>query len=142
MKAGLSMPEHDEKRLKEWLDRIDDDLNVIRNTIDGKFVPNAVAFHAQQASEKMLKLVLISEGINPPYIHSLKRLMDLLRRDFPLRDAMASILQFENMHLDSRYPSENYQWSPPNVSESKLWVLQLQTLRDLIAAHIFKKDTP
>jgi len=114
----------DEALLREWFDRIDDDLKIIQNTISGEYVASGIAFHAHQASEKMLKVVLLSQGVKPPYIHSLNKLMDLVQ-NFPLRDQMLILLNFEDMHLNSRDPSEGLRWKPPTKPEAIEWIGQL-----------------
>lgn len=135
------MPAPNQTLLAGWLARVEDDLIAIENTIRGKFAPNIIAFHAQQASEKLLKLVLLAQGIKPPYIHSLKRLMELLQADFPLRKSMLVLLEFENMHLDSRYPNENFTWQPPSLNDAAQWLDKLQHIRNLVVEQIFDKDS-
>jgi HEPN domain-containing protein len=43
---------------KEWLERAKDDLDVIEAIAAEENLTNMIAFHAQQASEKILKSII------------------------------------------------------------------------------------
>ena len=55
-----------------WVRKSDNDFLCIENNVAASRVPwDAVAFHAQQAAEKLLKALLVSHGRNPPRTHDL-----------------------------------------------------------------------
>lgn len=64
-----------------------------------------VAFHAEQAIEKSLKALLEEDEIETPKIHSLTRLMNLLKREIKITNHdLLKIL--DQLYLDARYPGE------------------------------------
>lgn len=55
------------------------DLQALRNMQDSyAFDEGIFGFHAQQACEKLLKAWLIHLGVAPPFIHDLRRLLEIL----------------------------------------------------------------
>src|SRR4051812_20694714 len=59
-----------------WLSKAQADFQCIENNIAGKTIPwDTVAFHAQQAAEKMLKALLVSKRIRVPRTHDLGRVL-------------------------------------------------------------------
>ena len=65
----------------QWCDIAEGDMSTARREIAIVDNPNlrAVAFHAQQAAEKLMKAILIKLGANPPKTHDLGRLAQMLR---------------------------------------------------------------
>jgi HEPN domain-containing protein len=61
----------------EWLSKAEGDLNVARREASLPAMTqnrDAIAFHCQQAIEKLMKGILVSRGIEPPHIHDLAEL--------------------------------------------------------------------
>jgi HEPN domain-containing protein/predicted nucleotidyltransferase len=92
--------------VRDWLARAEQDLLIIDAALAANTIPwGAVAFHAQQAAEKYLKLLLISRGIRPPHTHDLTRLVlaaNAAGAALPtLTDACATLNQYA---VDVRYP--------------------------------------
>jgi HEPN domain-containing protein len=90
-----------------WLAKADDDLAVARlirsSSIGAKW---AVCFHAQQAAEKAIKGVLVSQGIDFPRSHALDSMAALLAPgDAPgmSRDALALLTPWA---VAGRYPED------------------------------------
>lgn len=55
-----------------WLEKVDADLLAIENNLVAPRIPwSVVAFHAQQAAEKVLKAFLVSTGDTVPRTHDL-----------------------------------------------------------------------
>lgn len=74
--------------IKDWLDRIEQDLWVLEATLKAgeSAAWGAAGFHAQQAAEKFLKILLVQAGIHPPRIHEIDKLIAEVRSagyDFP-----------------------------------------------------------
>lgn len=89
----------------EWLKAARDDLDVIRELIDKPHLTHMVAFHVEQAIEKSLKALLEEDEIETPKIHSLTRLMNLLKREIKITNHdLLKIL--DQLYLDARYPGE------------------------------------
>lgn len=68
------MPNPDDP--KAWEAKAANDLLCIDNNLRSSSVPwDIVAYHAQQAAEKMLKACLVHQGIEAPRTHDLGRLL-------------------------------------------------------------------
>lgn len=75
------LPLSSEPDPREWLRFAQADLKVAQ-TLRGhpEILPNALAFHLQQAVEKAIKALLIQAGIRFPFTHDLERLFVLYQR--------------------------------------------------------------
>jgi HEPN domain-containing protein len=67
--------------------------------------PRQAAFHLQQAAEKLLKAVLISEGLAFPFGHQIGALAALLPLDHPWRADLAAYDALTEFATALRYPS-------------------------------------
>ncbi|CAN2042405.1 hypothetical protein GMMP15_70003 [Candidatus Magnetomoraceae bacterium gMMP-15] len=65
---------------KAWLNRAQDDLNLIEEIIDREDLTNMVAFHSQQAVEKIFKAVIEELEIKFIKTHNLERLFKNIRQ--------------------------------------------------------------
>jgi len=66
--------------VRDWLARADDDLLAIDTLLTGATIPwSAVCFHAQQAAEKYLKVLLIQRRRRPPRTHDLAEVVSAAR---------------------------------------------------------------
>ena len=81
VRAGCSMPdEHDEvvqMLVAEWVRRAHADMTVATFVDDDRLAPEIIAFHAQQAAEKMLKALLVLRQVDFPRTHSIGALLAL-----------------------------------------------------------------
>lgn len=62
----------------DWLEFALVDLEAARSRPNRHALPRHVAYHAQQAVEKALKAALVLEGLDPPKVHDLDELRNLL----------------------------------------------------------------
>ena len=62
---------------REWLNRARSNLALAKNRAPDVYLED-LCFEAQQAAEKAIKAVLISRGVEFPYVHDLSRLLSLL----------------------------------------------------------------
>jgi len=99
------------------LARARDDLYVVRRLADDANAPlRVLGFHAQQAAEKTLKVVLSVAGVPYPRTHNLDMLVALLERhgldvppvgaDLGLLTPFAVILRYEEFPPDDAPASE------------------------------------
>lgn len=60
----------------EWIEKAEGDIAVARRLAEDTDRPSfdAVAFHCQQAIEKLMKAVLRDRGVRPPKVHDLAEL--------------------------------------------------------------------
>lgn len=98
-------PRRSESEAQRWLDKASDDLAVARMVAAGDVAHWAAGFHAQQATEKALKAVLVARGIDFPRTHSLLRLVDMLAPSADLLDR-AALSALEVWAVAGRYPED------------------------------------
>ena len=67
------------EKVRQWLAYADEDLRVARHGFSMPETPpcRVIAFHAQQCAEKCMKAYLVFHGVDFPFTHSLRRLLDL-----------------------------------------------------------------
>ncbi len=65
----------------DWLRYARSDLALARAPVSKEVLLEVLCFHAQQATEKALKAVLINRGMTAPWTHNLRTLLDLLPPD-------------------------------------------------------------
>ncbi|MEK6409399.1 MAG: HEPN domain-containing protein [Acidobacteriota bacterium] len=63
--------------------KADNDLKMARIGFDHDAPLDTVAFHVQQAAEKMLKALLASRGVDYPRTHDLRALINLAAKEVP-----------------------------------------------------------
>ena len=67
------------EQAKQFLHKAGQDITVLTKLQnDPDIAPEILGFHAQQATEKLLKAVLANQIIVFPYTHRISELMDLL----------------------------------------------------------------
>lgn len=77
-----------------WLAVVERDLKAARNCLFGpEPTEEAAAYHCQQAAEKLVKAVLVSEGVNAPYSHDIRVLVGLLPKS-PLAALLLPLARF------------------------------------------------
>ena len=64
---------------REWMNRAQSNLAGTGQAAPGVYLED-LCFDAQQAAEKAIKAVFIHRGLHFPYVHDLKRLLQLLNR--------------------------------------------------------------
>jgi HEPN domain-containing protein len=98
------MPQSDKirKLILQWLDYAEEDLGVAEYLIKEKSpYLIAVSYHSQQAAEKYLKALLVLFDIDPPKIHDLDRLLDLIE---PLHPAI--VQELSDITILSKYAAQ------------------------------------
>ena len=96
---------------------------------DAPIVHYAV-FHAQQAVEKMLKLLLSWADVDYPRSHDIERLSDLLPSNHPLKPAVEPFVSWSSYAVALRYDFEigMRPMHLPSVAELKEWRKSLDDL--------------
>jgi HEPN domain-containing protein len=91
----------------EWLQFARNDLRSARTlSADGEIPPPIPCFHAQQAAEKALKALVIAHGINPPKVHVLSKLYDLLPGDVRSKLDPDQLARLDPWAVAGRYPGD------------------------------------
>ena len=98
-----------EELASEWVVKAEEDYKTVEELYT-KSLPefaNTVCFHSQQCAEKYLKAFLIKSGIEPPWIHNLESLLDLITFKIPelerYREMLAQLTPFATEY---RYPGK------------------------------------
>jgi len=122
--------------INAWLERIEQDLRIVEmNLRAGESAAwGAAGFHAQQAAEKYLKILLVQRGIHPPKVHEIDALIALVRSagyDFPRFAAEAELLN--PYAVTVRYPEQ----APiPNEAEGRVAVGAARRIVDAAKAFV------
>ena len=89
---------------REWLNRARSNLARANARVPGAYLED-LCFDAQQAAEKALKAVLISRGVEFPYVHDLARLTGILEsRGERVPDAVRRAAGLTRYAVQARYP--------------------------------------
>lgn len=104
---------------KEWFDSGLSDFSYAKIGLKEEKVFPQVAFLSQQTAEKFLKGFLILNGIEPPRIHELPKLLDECVKLNPklekLRDACELLTGF---YVETRYPPDIPSYSKEEIKEA------------------------
>ena len=94
---------------RRWLGRAEHDLRDIRNNVIGPDAPwDIVCYHAQQATEKALKAILIAHGVAPPRTHDCVRLLDAsLPFEATLEQYREQCARLSGWATRNRYPDDH-----------------------------------
>jgi HEPN domain-containing protein len=127
----MSAPYSDEAR--RWLLFARADLEAGRHNVASGRFHHVACFHAQQAAEKCLKTVLVWSGVDPPRIHDLDELRDLIPDGWAVREAFPDLAALSFWAVHGRYPGE---WLDISTDEAASLVemadsLFAQVLEDL-----------
>jgi HEPN domain-containing protein len=90
-----------------WLAKADDDLIVATVIVAKEVGVNwAACFHAQQATEKALKALLVVYGIDFPRSHALERLLALLPASAAIEFDSDAVGELSPWAVAGRYPED------------------------------------
>ncbi|PSQ83566.1 MAG: DNA-binding protein [Bacteroidetes bacterium QS_7_67_15] len=90
----------------DWLRYARSDLRLSREEQPEGVLSEALCFHAQQAAEKAVKAVLVSEGIPVPYIHDIGTLFDRLPKRIEVPPDVRKAVRLTDYAVFSRYPAD------------------------------------
>lgn len=107
----------------EWLQIADGDLRAARGLIDLE-LPSHVAFHCQQAIEKLLKALIIENSESAPRVHDLVELADLIELELA-EEQQLLLARLSYQAVASRYPGPTLRYT----EEDKVQELLEQTER-------------
>ena len=96
--------------VNEWREKAEGDFLTALREFNVTDRPNydAACFHAQQCVEKLMKAVLISRGVHPPYTHHLVYLDELLRSAIPGWSwPLPDLRLLDRAAVEFRYPGES-----------------------------------
>lgn len=88
------------------LKKADNELSMAQNCASGLDVDGA-CYNSQQSTEKALKAALVFENINPPYVHHLENLCDLLPDGWSVKNMSYNLERTSVWNVAERYPIED-----------------------------------
>lgn len=93
-----------EESVQEWLEYAEADRRAAKHLLEsGDY--RACALHCQQAVEKLLKAIIVAETRRrPPYLHSLRLLMERIRSFEIPEDVARKTVRIEPHYIGGRYP--------------------------------------
>jgi len=108
----MKSPEEVRKVLTQgWLIKAEEDFRVAEHLMkhDAPFF-TAIGFHAQQATEKYLKALLVHYQLEFPKTHNLGELLDIVAlRNASLADSLRDVTLLNPFGVDVRYPDDMLQ---------------------------------
>ena len=95
--------------VSEWIRLAEMDLSAAHHMFD-TFFPQPleiVCFHSQQAAEKMLKCYLVSQEIEPPKIHDMRKLCEMcIEIESGFNEIFTEAALLTRYAVSLRYPAE------------------------------------
>ena len=91
---------------KEWLDRAKDDLDVIEQITAQEHLTNMIAFHSQQAVEKIFKSIVEEFEIGFIKTHKLETLLDTVKDYISFDVDKEFIKRLDEVYINARYPTD------------------------------------
>lgn len=89
-----------------WLKKADSELSRAQNCASRLDVDGA-CYNSQQSIEKALEAALVFENINPPYVHDLENLCDLLPDGWHVKSTPYNLERISVWNVTARYPMED-----------------------------------
>jgi HEPN domain-containing protein len=106
-----------------WLAKADDDLIVATVIVAKEVGVNwAACFHAQQATEKALKALLVVYGIDFPRSHALERLLALLPASAAIEFDSDAVGELSPWAVAGRYPAVDRSCPTDRSARQSVWV--------------------
>ena len=89
---------------REWLNRARSNLALAKSRVPDAYLED-LCFEAQQAAEKAVKALLISRGVEYPYVHDLAHLLSMLENAGEcVPDNVRKVEQLTPFAVLTRYP--------------------------------------
>lgn len=104
-----------------WLRYAETDLTLMYLALSNDHDSGEVCFHAQQATEKALKAMLMLQQMEPPRIHDLVKLHSLVDSSVRPDADVDQLDRLTDLEAEARYPGE---WPEP-TEEDAAWASEL-----------------
>ncbi|MGO9274872.1 MAG: HEPN domain-containing protein [Terriglobia bacterium] len=119
------------EKVRQWLAYADEDLGVARHGFSMPATPpyRVIAFHAQQCAEKYVKAYLVFHGVDFPFTHSLRRLVDLCASAANWAEQLRDAEELSPYAITARYPGEDL---VVNEAEARRAVAIAERVREVI----------
>jgi HEPN domain-containing protein len=97
---------------------------------------NPICYHAQQAAEKYLKALLLHQGVEFPFTHDLRLLLELVSPQIATGVDHASVIGLTRYAIQARYPGE---WEPIDRREAQRAVTTARSVGKAVKAVLDKE---
>ena len=106
---------------KEWLESAKDDLDVIEAIVAEENLTNMVAFHSQQAVEKILKAIIEEFEVGFIKTHKLEVLLETVKNHINFTIDLELIKKLDEVYINARYPTDLglLPYGKPSTEEAK-----------------------
>ncbi len=117
----MSTPDRRRVLVRRWLAKARTDLTLASVVLEQgpDMDPWVCCFHAQQAAEKAIKAVLVSRGVEPPFIHNLVALQALMPPDLELDVAVPDLADLSASARGTRYVTDSDGTEDPTWDEAE-----------------------
>ena len=102
----------------DWMRFARSDLAIARGTTEDDALLETLCFHAQQAVEKSLKAILLSQELQFPRTHNLKILLNRLPETMVLPWNSADVAALTDYAVSARYPGDYEAITEPEYCEA------------------------
>ena len=128
------MPPPNRHPALSWIAKADEDIEAVELCLTAKDrLTNVAAFHAQQAAEKLLKVLIASTGGEPPRTHDLSELTERASASLPEVRVLAERIEgITSWAVLTRYPSLG-DTPPPTAVEIEAMLHPIRQLRGFAA---------
>ena len=90
----------------DWLRHAASDLSLSRVTRPPGVLFEDLCFHAQQATEKALKAILVAKSIPVPRTHNIRTLLDFIPTELSMPPEAQDAALLTDYAVSSRYPGD------------------------------------
>lgn len=126
---------------KEWINAAEDDLNTIERLITDSSLTNIMAFHAQQAIEKVLKAIIEEFSLGSIKTHNLQTLLSKIEELQTLRYDENIIAEIDRLYIDARYPGDFglMPFGKPTLIEASDYYQQAKAIKQQVEVVVSKR---
>ena len=126
--------EHEGEGLADWIRRAESDIKVAELALAAAEPSwDAICFHSHACVEKLLKALIVTQGVFPPRTHELPELLALQSPE--IRDAAplyAACNLLTKLYPKSRYPEAGY----PTPDEARSAIVAAREARRVLGAKL------
>ena len=118
----------------EWVEKAEEDYQTVQQlfTLSHMDFATTVCFHAQQCAEKYLKALIVQFKIEPPWIHTLETLLELVVTKIPTLENQRIILaELTPYATEYRYPGKKASKEEAQTCVTKIRNFRI-VMRDLL----------
>jgi len=119
---------------QEWIKSADADIKVVRAIIDDQELSHLVAFHCQQAIEKLFKAIIEEYKLSFIKTHSLQNLWGIIEDYFHTAIDTDVFVILDQLYIDASYPGALglLPSGLPSKDEARLFYNAAMEIREIV----------